>query len=217
MNSRWLAAALVTAAASLPPVHATPPPAAPSAETAVPMAPMAPVAAKPAAGCSTCRLAIPRGASVLVNGSFAPGEWDGAWVEPLDAGHELLLKRDDRYYYIGIRFLGQRHTGLELYLAAGGEMRALHVSSALADRRREPEGWSEHDWRNLDWGANAVGTVAGESGPRFLEPEGFEVQLSQAALKGRELALRIELKRPAAVFPEGTTDGDTKGWIRVQL
>ncbi|HYH44465.1 MAG TPA: hypothetical protein VEG34_02175 [Thermoanaerobaculia bacterium] len=213
MNSRWLAAALLTAAASLPPVHATPPPPAVSK----PAEPAVPVETRPAAGCSTCRLAIPRGANVLVNGSFAPGEWDEAWVEPLDAGHELLLKRDDRYFYLGIRFLGQRHTGLDIYLAAGGEMRALHVSSALADRRRGPEGWSEHDWRNLDWGANVIGTVAGESGPRFLEPEGFEIQLSQAAFKGRELALRIELKRPAAVFPAGTTDGDTKGWIRVQL
>ncbi len=210
MNARWLAAALVTAAASLSPVHATPPPPAVSE-------PAMPAETRPEVGCSTCRLAIPRGVNVLVNGAFAPGEWDEAWVEPLDAGHELLLKRDDRYTYIGIRFLGQRHTGLELYLAVGGEMRALHVSSALADRRRGPEGWSEHDWRNLDWAANVVGTVAGESGPRFLEPEGFEVQLSHTALKGRELALRIELKRPAAVFPVGTTDGDTKGWIRIQL
>jgi hypothetical protein len=82
------------------------------------------------------------------------------------------------------------------------------------------------DWRNEDWGANAIGMVAGEGGPKFLEPEGFEVQLSRAAVldpaasrggRGGEIALRVELKRPAAVFPAGTTDSDPAGWLRLAL
>lgn len=98
MNGSWLAGALAASMASLAPVLATP---------LQPAPPASPPAAEVRA------VAVPRGAHVLVNGSFGPGEWADAAAVPLDAMHELLVKQDDRYVYVGIRFLGPRHTGLE--------------------------------------------------------------------------------------------------------
>lgn len=161
---------------------------------------------------------VPRGTGILVNGSFAPGEWADAAEHALDADHRLRLKQDDRYLYLAIESPRARHTGLDLYLApAGGAPWALHVSSALGQRSLGAGGWGEIEWRSEQWGANVIGTVAGEGGMRFLAPDGFEVQIARALVPGKELALRIELKRPAAVFPDGSSERDVKGWLRWSL
>jgi hypothetical protein len=161
---------------------------------------------------------VPPGRHVLVNGSFAPGEWADAAAVPLDSGHVLRVKQDAEYLYLAIEFLQQKHTGLELFLgSAAGPPHAFHVSSALGSRTWGPEGWSEMAWQAEHWGANVIGTISGDGKMKLLEPNGFEIQLTKSQLRGGELAVRIELKRPAAVFPAGSRDDDPKGWLRLLL
>lgn len=164
------------------------------------------------------RTKVPRGKNVLVNGSFAPREWSDAAKLPLDAGHVLLVKQDREYVYLGIRFETQKHSGLELFLAPpSGPPLALHVSSALGTRTWGATGWSERQWRADHWGANVVGTITEDGKMKVLEPDGFEVQIEKSLLPGRDLALRIELKRPGVVFPAGSREEDRKDWIRLAL
>ena len=164
------------------------------------------------------RTKVPRGRNVLVNGTFAPREWSDAASIRLDAGHALLVKQDREYLYLGIRFEAQKHSGLELFLAPpAGPPLALHVSSALGTRTRGAAGWSEYQWRADRWGANVIGTITEDGKMKVLEPDGFEVQIEKSLLPGRDLSLRIELKRPGVVFPTGSREEDGKDWIRLAL
>lgn len=153
-----------------------------------------------------------------VNGYFSQGEWsDGAAIR-LDDDHKLLVKQDNRYLYLAIELLHQKHSGLELFIASPpGESIAFHVSSALGSRTRGPEGWSDFDWRPERWTANVIGTLSEGGKMRVLEPDGFEVQMSRSFLHGNDLFVRIELKRPSVVFPADSLDGEPKGWIHLIL
>jgi hypothetical protein len=161
---------------------------------------------------------VARGTHVLVNGYFAQGEWSDATAVNLDGNHKLMVKQDDRYLYLAIEFLQQKHSGLDLALASPpGEPLGLHVSSALGTRTYRSEGWTDYDWRAEQWSANVVGTISDGGKMRVLEPDGFEVQINRSLLGGSELFVRIELKRPAVIFPADSRDGDTAGWIRLVL
>jgi hypothetical protein len=161
---------------------------------------------------------VARGTHVLVNGHFAQGEWSDATAVNLDSNHKLMVKQDDRYLYLAIEFLQQKHSGLDLALASPpGETLGLHVSSALATRTYRPEGWTDYDWRAETWGANVIGTISDGGKMRVVEPDGFEVQMNRSLLRGNELFVRIELKRPAVIFPADSRDGDFTGWIRLGL
>ena len=123
-----------------------------------------------------------------------------------------------QYLYLAVEFLQQKHTGLELFLGfSSGEPTALHVSSALATRVHGPNGWSSHEWRAEQWGANVIGTISDGGGMRFLEPDGFEVQVSKALLRGQDLFVRIELKRLALVLRPGSSDHEPRSWIHLTL
>lgn len=75
------------------------------------------------------------------NGQFQPGKWDDGVEIKTPAELTFHLKIDGTYLYLGIRFLGPRHTGIDLYLAEPGAMRKklhrwlpFHADRLIHDR-----------------------------------------------------------------------------------
>jgi hypothetical protein len=164
-------------------------------------------------------VAVPRGTHVLVNGRFASHEWADAAALTLDAEHELLVKRDENWLYLAVRFLGPAHTGLDLFLASeDGRQRRLHVSSALGDSTFSEGAWSEMRWGENDaWTANAIGSVVEEGRTRFLAPAGFELQIGLGLLHGSTWRCRLHLKRPESKLPPGAGSDRPGTWLSLVL
>jgi formylglycine-generating enzyme required for sulfatase activity len=84
----------------------------------------------------------PQGNPATLDGILSPDEWDGARVEELTGGGELLLMHDDGYLYLGIR---SRALGYgSICVAQGDQISILHSSAALGTAVFEKD---EHDWK----------------------------------------------------------------------
>jgi len=155
--------------------------------------------------------------TILVNGHVEPDEWQDARVIFEGGGYRVFRKADARYLYLAVGFSAQKHTGIDLVLAAqSGEQILLHVSTACGIKRMAPGGsWSEYEWSVKQWGCNPVGGIVEDGKMKFLEPGGFEFQIERRLLLAGPLKLRMQLKRPAVVVPEGSSAEDTAGWVKV--
>jgi hypothetical protein len=155
-----------------------------------------------------------RGNAVMLNGFFGGGEWDDAREVDLGDGYRLLVKHDRRSLFLSIRFPAKvRHSGCELYLADATGIASYHVSSALGRRTWRKSAWSEYAWQPDSWSANLIQTIVEDGKTKVLEPEGFEYQIDRSNFEGHPVRIRIELRRPAAVFPKGTSDTKSDGWL----
>jgi hypothetical protein len=162
-------------------------------------------------------LDLPACSQILVNGRFGSDEWQQAARTSLGGGVELRACRDDRYLYLGFVFTDPKHTGIDLFLAADGRpIAALHVSSALGDRRWEGDHWGDMVWgENREWTANAAGSIFEEGTTRFLFADGFELQIATSMLPGKHWSLAAQLKRPNAVVPAGADLDEPSTWLRL--
>ncbi|MCP4631795.1 MAG: hypothetical protein GY855_02635 [candidate division Zixibacteria bacterium] len=152
--------------------------------------------------------------SILPNGKFAEGEWDGAVETKLNENVVLLTRQDCEYYYVGFKFTKDMHTGIDLYLVdSDNNRKMLHVSSALGEKDFSGGEWSEYRWgENIDWVANSIGMIWDGEKNVSLKPEGFEFQIRKKVLPGDKWSFRIHLKRPTLIYPEDSTIEDIKGW-----
>jgi predicted nucleic acid-binding protein len=172
----------------------------------------------PAPAGTATTLEIPEGRHVLPDGEFEPGEWDDAAVLPLD-GVELLAKGDARYLYLALRFVEEKHSGLDLYLAAGPEVRRLfHISSELLWKEFAEGTWSEYHRDVRGWTGNPVGFLHEGERVEIHEPDGFELQLARSMLAAQglgadRLRLAFRLKRPELTVPAGAEAAALEDWL----
>ncbi|MDH4271893.1 MAG: hypothetical protein OEW18_07940, partial [Candidatus Aminicenantes bacterium] len=162
---------------------------------------------------------VPTGNNILPNGQFAPGEWqDSAEVRATEKV-VLFLKHDAAYFYLGIKFLAEMHTGIDLYLAEpGGRRKKLHVSAALGEAEWKDGSWTDMQWgKNALWTANSIGMIV-ENGERKAVPlEGFEFQISRSLLAGTKLRLFFHLKRPELELPPDADQDDITHWLQIEI
>jgi hypothetical protein len=160
-----------------------------------------------------------RGNAVLVNGFIGSGEWDDAGKSALTDGHALLAKQDRHFVYFAIVApAGTRHSGAELYVTdESGRIFSYHISSALGRREWRDGAWTDYEWQPASWTANVVPTIFEDGKMKALGFEAFEYQIARRNFQGRRLRVRVELRRPAAVFPSNTGETDPAGWLAVEL
>ncbi|MBN2431964.1 MAG: hypothetical protein JXQ27_10830 [Acidobacteria bacterium] len=171
------------------------------------------------AGEPAAALHVPSGRGILPNGRLPAAEWADAAAVSVAGPFELRLKQDERYVYLGIRFTGDMHTGVELYLAAGtAPPRKLHVSAALGEAELGVAGWSDMRWGgNIDWTANAIGLIVVEGQRQVVPLEGFEFQIAKGMFTAQTWRLRIHLKRPDVFFPAASDPQQPGTWFAVSL
>jgi hypothetical protein len=150
----------------------------------------------PGASTSPVELLVPQGNAAMIDGTFSPGEWDGALMTDLTNGGELMLVHDDGYLYLGIR---SRAMGFgSICTADENQVSVLHSSAGLGTAIFERD---VDDWRRIQqfsyccWGATqgvldefllTDGWVA-SVGTRGV-PEEMEYQI---AMSDRSLTLAV--------------------------
>lgn len=164
-------------------------------------------------------LKVSSGKCILPNGIFASSEWDDAAELTISDELILFLKQDDQYFYLGIKFINEIHTGIDLYIAdSGGNMKMLHVSSALGEKEFTNGQWSDFIWgENNLWTANSIGMISENGKTKFLEPDGFEFQIDKTFFLDKKWFLMIHLKRPELIYPQNATNESKLNWFKVTL
>jgi len=118
----------------------------PSATPAVPS-----TAAQPNAS----TIHAPQGNAATVDGTFSPGEWDGALTVDLTNGGKLMLMHDDGYLYLGIR---SRAMGFgSICTSDENQVSILHSSAGLgtAVYEKDDQGWHRtQQFSYCCWGDN---------------------------------------------------------------
>ena len=162
---------------------------------------------------------IPSGKHILPNGQFDDEEWKDAFKVKTDIGVALLFKQDRDYLYLGIKFLADMHTGVDLFLAENeSQGKKLHVSAALGESDWANNTWTDIQWgKNHLWTANSIGMII-ENGERQVVPlEGFEFQISLSLLSGTSWRLFFHLKRPDKIFPLDADQKNFSNWIKFEI
>ncbi|MDH4271524.1 MAG: hypothetical protein OEW18_06055 [Candidatus Aminicenantes bacterium] len=162
---------------------------------------------------------VPRGKNVLPNGKFAPGEWADAKEVKTAAGVALFFKHDETYLYLGIKFLAEMHTGVDLYLGENeGRRKKLHVSAALGEAEWNDGLWTDIEWgTNALWTANSIGLIVVNGERKTVPLEGFEFQISRSLLAGSGWRLFFHLKRPELKFPVESDQNSTAHWLWLEI
>ncbi len=130
----------------------------------------------------------PDGIAPTIDGSFSPGEWDGAMLKPLSNGGELMLIYNDGYLYLGIR---SRDMGFgSICTASDDQVSVLHSSAGLGTAIFERDG---DDWLRIQqfsyccWGAPEGEIDA------FLQREGWVASLGTQGVP-EEMEYQIKMK-----------------------
>lgn len=161
----------------------------------------------------------PSGRHILPNGQFDDEEWKDALEVKTTVGVVILFKQDGDYLYLGIKFLADMHTGIDLFLAEPeGVGKKLHVSAALGEADWVNNTWTDIQWgKNHLWTSNSIGLIS-ENGERKVVPlEGFEFQISRSLLPGNNWRLFFHLKRPDKIFPLEADQNDFSNWIKFEI
>lgn len=133
----------------------------------------------------------------LIDGTLSPGEWDGARVETLSDGSELLLLGNRGALYLAVRGNTPEMIAGNVFLDRDGEIAILHSSAALGTAIYAQKGESWVRTQDFDWRCRAT-----DDSPAAVEEreEFFEVErwLAANALRGtpNELEYRIEADTP---------------------
>jgi hypothetical protein len=162
---------------------------------------------------------VPTGKNILPNGQFAPGEWKDAVEVKAAETVALYFKHDSAYLYLGIKFLAEMHTGIDLYLAEpGGGRKKLHVSAALGEAEWKDGSWADIQWgKNALWTANGIGLISDEGERKVVPLEGFEFQISRDVLPGNTWRLFFHLKRPDLEFPPQAEESEITHWLKFEM
>lgn len=97
----------------------------------------------------------PKGSAATVDGTFSPGEWDGALKADLANGGTLMLMHDNGYLYLGIR---SRAMGFgSICSSVDSQISILHSSAGLgtAVYEKDDQGWHRtQQFSYCCWGTN---------------------------------------------------------------
>jgi len=177
------------------------------------------------------RIVVPaaKSVSVVVDGKFSPGEWDGAFRQPLGDDFEVYLLADAEYLCVGFKYLKDVEADFlsEVYVATSDKQFVnLHSSGSLGEGVNDlplqggrttftivaPLGASRAAW----WESNAMPrSVAGVQGKEF--------KVSRARLPGGTVRLAGGMgvvnmtMRANAAFPKGHGFNSADAWAELVL
>ena len=164
-------------------------------------------------------ISIPFGSNILPNGKFSKNEWTDADSCLLGDSIKFCLKLDEEFVYLALKFLQEKHTGIDLYLAdSETNLKNLHISSALGERNFKDNKWEKFGWgENIFCMGNSIGSVFADGKMTYLDPDGFEFQIDKTMFKRKTWFLRIHLKRPEYIFPISTENNNIENWFWINL
>jgi hypothetical protein len=160
-------------------------------------APAIPPATPSASPTPAADLNAPAESPPVIDGTLSPGEWDGARVETLSDGSELLLLTGEGDLYLAVRGNTPEMIAGNVFLDRGGEIAILHSSAALGTAIYAQQGESWTRTQDFEWRCRAT-----DDGPAAVhERQGFfatERWLAANARRGtpNELEYRIEADSP---------------------
>jgi len=176
------------------------------------------------------RIVVPvaRASRVVIDGTFSPGEWDGAFRQPLGDNFEVYLLADSENLYVGFKFLKDVEASFlsEVYVATSDRQFVnLHSSGALGEGVNDfplqggrtrfsvvtPPGGN----RATGWESNAT--------PRETRVQGKEFKINRAKLPGATVRLAAVMMvvnsamRETGNFPKDHGFSSADGWAELVL
>jgi hypothetical protein len=131
---------------------------------------------------------VVKAAGIVTDGVFSPGEWDGAFRQPLSQNIDMYVLADSENLYVGFRLMKDVEADLvsEVYLATSDkEFLNLHSSGALGEgvNAFSPDlrVASFSIGRNSGWESNVTG--------KGVRCEGKEFKISRALLPADRVML----------------------------
>jgi hypothetical protein len=163
---------------------------------------------------------------VMIDGVLAEAEWQNSDRVEVPGIAELYFQRSSDLLYVAVKYTKTPSGIVDLYLSSrDGEIYDLHASAKLGERQLQANTFSAWSWwNNHDWTAN-VSRVDSFEKRTFLRAPIREYQIHLARFPSSAWRLRFELTATGAknqtlsraVFPSGTTDKSTIGWLRLDV
>jgi hypothetical protein len=184
-------------------------------------------------------LTVPEGNGrpVLLDGLFAPGEWDDALKVPVHERVDLLFKRNSGHLFLGLKFKDALGVIVDLWLTADDKtVYQMHSSGQLGEGMLTLPAADEWPGTRIgytrDWDANEIKSdsqkkaawqAAGRPAEGYRETlfpsDGKEFQILLAKFAARRLKMRFRAgdREGLIVYPEGTDLKSTSGWQEIDV
>lgn len=164
--------------------------------------------------------------AVMIDGVFSEGEWQHAVSVDVPDIARLYFQRSGEFVYIAVQYTNLPSGIVDLYLSPPeGEIFDLHASAKLGERQLRGNTFPDWSWwNNHDWTANTSHVDSFEK-RTFLPAPIREYQIRQSRFGSKPWRVRFELTamgannetQAHAIFPHGTTDTSTAGWLQLNL
>jgi hypothetical protein len=174
---------------------------------------------------------------VLLDGLFAPGEWDDALRVPIHERVELLLKTNSGHLFLGLKFEDGLGVIADLWMTADDKtVYQMHSSGQLgegtltlpsADERKETLIGYTKDWdaneiksdskKKAEW--QAAGRPREGYRQTLFPSDGKEFQIVLSKFSGRRIKMRFLAGDPKGliIYPAKSDVKSTEGWLELVL
>jgi hypothetical protein len=185
------------------------------------------------------KLTVPEGNGkpVLLDGIFAPGEWDDALKVPIHERIDLFLKDNSGHLFLGLKYEDALGVIVDLWMTSDDKtVYQMHSSGQLGEGVLSLP--VEDEWPNTligytkDWDANEIKSdskkkaewqAAGRPAEGYREvlfpSDGKEFQIVLSKFSGRSLKMRFRSgdSKGLVVYPEKTDLKSTDNWLELVL
>jgi hypothetical protein len=185
------------------------------------------------------KLTVPEGNGkpVLLDGIFAPGEWDDALRVPIRERVDLFLKNNSGHLFLGLKYEDALGVIVDLWMTSDDKtVYQMHSSGQLGEGVLSlpvADEWPETlIGYTKDWDANEIKSdskkkaewqAAGRPAEGYREvlfpSEGKEFQIVLSKFSGRSLKMRLRSgdREGLVVYPEKTDLKSTDNWLELLL
>jgi hypothetical protein len=164
--------------------------------------------------------------AVMIDGVFSEGEWQHAVSVDVPGTAKLYFQRTADFIYIAVQYKNSPSGIVDLYLSPReGQIYDLHASAKLGERQLRGDTFPDWSWwNNRDWTAN-ISHVDSFEKRTFLPAPIREYQIRYSRFGSSAWRVRFELTamgannemQASAIFPQGTSDNSTAGWLQLNL
>jgi hypothetical protein len=164
--------------------------------------------------------------AVMVDGVLSEGEWRNAAHAEVPSTADLYFQESSEFVYVAVKYTNSPSGIVDLYLSPRNEeVYDLHASAKLGERQLQGNKFSDWTWwNNREWTAN-ISPVDSFDKRTFLPTPIREYQIRRSRFSSHVWRVRFELTAMKAnhetqsvtVFPSGTTDTSTAGWLVLTL
>lgn len=168
----------------------------------------------------------PTSSAVMIDGVFSEGEWQQAVSVDVPGTARLYFQRSADFVYIAVQYTNSPSGIVDLYLSPRErEIFDLHASAKLGERQLSANTFPDWRWwNNHDWTAN-ISRVDSFEQRTFLPTPIREYQIRHSRFGSNAWRVRFELTamgpnnetQAHVIFPHGTTDTSTAGWLELNL